>query len=193
MTSQPSPGLQNHWPREHDAEFDTLYGRLSAPLRRFFRRSGCTAEESSDLAHDTLLRAYKGLDAFRHEASEKTWVLRIAARVLANHWRARSTVKRKAHVVPFDAAAELDAPTPAHEDPQKVLLDGEARDLIAKALETLPPQMRRCMLLYVTQDRKYREIAVILRISVGAVKSQIHEARTQLRAQLGDHFGLGKR
>ncbi len=179
-------------PRE---EFQRQYTQFRPAVIAFFRRRGFPLEEAQDLAQDTFLRAFKGLPGFRGEASLKTWLLRIAANVWRNELRARGAQKREAAHVPLDDAPESALTegsatrTPDGQDgPFDALWEQERRELVTRALGELPPQMQRCMQLLVTGELKYREIADVMQISIGAVKSQLHEARERLKSQLGRHL-----
>jgi RNA polymerase sigma-70 factor (ECF subfamily) len=57
------------------------------------------------------------------------------------------------------------------------------------AMEELPEQMRKCVMLRVYQELSYQEIAVVLRLSVETVKTHLHQARQRLRIRLADYFG----
>lgn len=187
-------------PGESDNSENALFEQMWEPLRKFFRRAGCGVAECDDLAQDTLARAYRAIEGFRHEASEKTWVLKIAANVLRNHWREQGAQKRTAREIPLHddegvTGTAFGAPqwNPRVEDgPLQAVLDRETREQIDAALLELPPQMRRCLIMRLYQELKYEEIATVMRISIGAVKSQIHEARRRLRKRLRRHDLLGE-
>lgn len=183
---------ERHGSGDGDEDFHTLYATHLAGVIAFFRRRGFTAQEARDLAQDTFLRAYHGWEGFRREASFKTWVLRIAANVWRNELRARGAQKREGPRVSLDDAPELAASDGSASfggngtnGPYDVLWQRQRRELVHRALRELPPQMQRCMLLHVSGDLKYREIAVVMKISIGAVKSQLHEARERLKSRLG--------
>lgn len=175
-----------------DDEFRAHYSTYLPAVIAYFRRRGFATDEARDLAQDTFVRAYHGWEKFRGEASFKTWVLRIAANVWRNELRARGAQKREAPRVSLESAPEPPASggnTPFGDNgtngPYEAIRDRERRELLHRALRELPPQMQRCMLLHVSGELKYREIAVVMKISIGAVKSQLHEARARLKTRLG--------
>jgi RNA polymerase sigma-70 factor (ECF subfamily) len=172
---------------EHE-EFEELYHSHYRLVQGFFRRRGLTDEDCHDLTHDTFLSAYRGYHQYRGEASPKTWLLTIAGHLWLNRLRDRSAAKRSSPEIPLDGWTDggeallaqesfIDGP----EDPLHEMLDTERQQLLYRAVETLPPQMRRCFMLYFYQGRKYREIAELLGISIETVKSQIHQAKDKLR------------
>jgi RNA polymerase sigma-70 factor (ECF subfamily) len=182
--------------REHDAQeqFRRLFERYYHTVFRFFSTRGFSEEESSDLTQETFLRVYKGMASFRGDSGFEVWLFQIAYNIWKNEVRSRSALKREAWEVPFDETlASPEVPTvrtsPRSErDPLSSLLQDEIAQSLRQAFENLPPQMRRCVLLRVDQDLKYREIAALMGISIQTVKAQLHQALKRLQAELGDSF-----
>lgn len=184
---------ERHGPSNGQDDFHGLYVAHLAGVITFFRRRGFATDDARDLAQDTFVRAFHGWQRFRGDSSFKTWILRIAANVWRNELRARAARKREAPTLSsLDESADpaYEAATPRHggngtNGPDDVIWTRQRRELVDRALRELPPQMQRCLLLHVRGDLKYREIAGAMQISVGAVKSQLHEARTRLKSRLG--------
>ena len=172
--------------REGHDVFERFVRELYDPVVRFFSRRGCTPEESEDLAQDTFLRAYRSFDGFRGEAKESTWLLTIAANVWRNHVRDAETAKRDADEV--DLPEDGQAPGAPSRPPLDEALDVERRRLLRSAMEELPAEMRRSVMLRVYQDMSYRDIADTLDISVQTAKSQVSRARPRLTAILSEHY-----
>jgi RNA polymerase sigma-70 factor (ECF subfamily) len=128
------------------------------------------------------------MDSFRHDASVETWLFTIAANVWRNEVRSRTASKREGREVPLEGLAESPGAlsTELHEadDPLAGLLEEERAGLLREALDELPAQMRRCLLLRLDQELKYREIAQVLQVSIETVKSQLFQARERLRQRL---------
>ena len=70
------------------------------------------------------------------------------------------------------------------------MLTGERSRLLREALEELPPQMKKAVLLRVTGDMKYREIAEEMEVSIETVKAHLYQARQHLRDRLSDYFRI---
>jgi RNA polymerase sigma-70 factor (ECF subfamily) len=173
--------------------FDAYYAALCA----FFLRRGFSREQSQDLAQETFSKAFESLGQLRSTASLKSWLLGIAANTWRNALRHAQADKRRAEHVPLDEtthapqAAGPMSPMPVIApslDPLEQVLAGERRLLVHRALRDMPPQMRRCMQLHVGLDLKYREVALVLGISINTVKNQIHRAKAHLEARLAPHF-----
>lgn len=180
----------------HD-EFRRRFERFFAPVYSFFLNRGIPREEARDLTQETFLRVYQSMSGFRGEASFETWLFQIATNLWRNRVRGQHAEKRAAQEVSLESAAEdgrqlpLDRPLPGvapQTGPLEGLLAGEQRAVLRQALDDLPPRMRRCVLLRIDQDLKYREIAELLRVSIETVKSQLSQARDRLEAQVGRYF-----
>ena len=170
--------------------FEQRFRQTYDSVYYWFLRRGIDPETSRELAQDTFLAAYKSLESFRGESSFRTWVLRIARNIYRNYLRDRNTLKRGAPEVSLGSGSESEEDEPVEiEDPKAVdpeehLLEGEERKELHSGLESLPHQIQQCLLLRL-DDLKYREIAAIQGISIGTVKSHLHQARQRLREHLG--------
>ncbi len=172
-------------------DFETLFKHHYPTVLRFFSKCGCTIEEGNDLTQETFLRAYRSIEAFRGDASHKTWLLTIAANVWRNWLRSRNAGKRDAPEVSLEALDEHRAQGTGPRDrfhevpgPLAMVLAQERIGLLHEALDELPPQMRRCVMLRLGSELKYREIAILMELSIETVKSQLHQARRRLRGRL---------
>jgi RNA polymerase sigma-70 factor, ECF subfamily len=176
-----------------DHELRRLVERFYRPVARFFVNRGFNHEESRDLTQETFIGVMRGIDGFRGEASEETWVFRIAANTWRNALRSRSAGKRHAPETSLDELLEIGW-TPSERGPGDAhpalsnVLQKEQIEALRQAMEELPTQMRCCVFLRVTQDMKYREIAAAMQISIETVKSQLFQAKERLKLRLEGHF-----
>jgi RNA polymerase sigma-70 factor (ECF subfamily) len=165
---------------------EDLFPRYYRPVVAFFQNKGFTREESRDLAQETFLRVYRYRERFRGESSPVTWLFQIAANLYKNKLRSLAAQKRDAEEVPLDST---DARDPESEDDAlELILTEERSRLLREALEELPPQMKRAVMLRVTSDMKYREIAEEMEVSIETVKAHLYQARQHLRDRLSDYF-----
>lgn len=175
-----------------EESFRTLFDRFYWPLFRFFENRGFSREECQDLIQETFLRVFQGIGAFRGESRWEHWLFRIAANTAVKALRHRAAAKRAGSVVPLEGEEGEDSiPVPCDgEDPAPLrqLLGKEKKELLSRAIDGLPPQMRHCVRLRVLQDLDYDEIADILQISPSTVKVQLFKARKRLQMELGDSF-----
>ena len=181
---------------EMEESFHQIFCRYSRLVFSFFAKRGFSTEECQDLVQETFLRVYRSLGTFRGDARFETWLWQIAANVYRNTLRSQSTQKRDAEMVGLDeplggAPEEGDRSTlleAGGRGPLDGVLADERSKLLRSALEDLPVQMRRCVLLRVDQDLKYREIADLMKVSIDTVKAHLFQARQALKSKLGDYF-----
>jgi RNA polymerase sigma-70 factor, ECF subfamily len=178
-------------------DFRQIFSEFYPLVLRYFIRQGFGDEDSRDLAQETMLRIYRSLSSFSGESHLGTWVFQVAASVHKNAVRTRSTRKRDVVEVSVEHGPESGVdPVDAGEGPLLDLLTGERSQVLAEALQGLPPQMRRTVELRVHRDLKYREIAELMRISIETVKAHLFQARQILRSKLAGYFdepGSGER
>jgi len=185
------------WQEGDDREeiFRQLFHAYFRQVHAFFSRRGFPADLCQDLAQETFLKVHKGLPTFRREARFETWLFQIAANLYRNTLRSQSTQKREAQEVSLDEIAEhepacgcLSTEGESSEGPLAQVLTEEQARVLRSALEGLPTQMRRCVLLRVDQDLRYREIADLMRVSIDTVKAHLYQARQQLKGKLAGYF-----
>jgi RNA polymerase sigma-70 factor, ECF subfamily len=183
--------LQAGSPREEDFRrlFDLYYARVHA----FFARRGFPPQDCLDLTQETFLGIYRGIGTFRRDARFETWLFKIATNAYRKRLRWGAAEKREAQEVPLEAGGDDDdgrrvepaAPEPAAGE---TLLRKERSRMLREAIEKLPEQMRKCLMLRVYQEMKYREIATLLRLSPETVKVHLFQARRRLQEELGPYF-----
>jgi RNA polymerase sigma-70 factor (ECF subfamily) len=175
-------------PEQPDEQFRRYYHVVVG----FFLRRGFSPEESRDLAQETFLRVFRQRDSFRGETSVETWLFQLASNLYKNTIRSRQTLKRDAKEVSFDEAADVGLAGALSSNSLGDLLAGERDCLLREAIRDLPDQMRRCVTLRVDQDLKYREIALLMGVSIEIVKAHLYQARQILRDKLADFFTEGE-
>ena len=128
---------------------------------------------AEDATQETFLKAYKALDSFRGESSEKTWLMRIAMNTCRD-------MKRSAWFRYMDRSVEIERlPLPAKVPPFM-----EADDL-TQAILKLPTKYKEVILLHFYQDMTMREIASVLDISASTVQKRVKAACSKLKKMLG--------
>lgn len=183
-----------------EEHFELLFREYEPAVRRWLRRKGWNGADLDDLVQDVMIRVYRGLRTFRHDASFNTWILLIMSNAAKNAARDRSTGKARANRASLDSLMAADgdvAPAMAEpgspvDSPLDDALAAERKARLAAALEKLPARMRQC-LLFRYQGYKYREIADAHGVSIATVKKQISQGHKRLRPILGpfvELFGL---
>lgn len=170
-----------------------VFERFYPWVRRFFGRFGYTPQDCEDLAQEVLSQVFRQIGSFRSDGSFKSWLFAVASNLHRNRQRDRHREKRSGQEVSIDAKTESGAPLyePVVGDspPDRAAYEKERREALARAMKGMPPQMGRALALRIDQDLKYREIAVVLQISVETVKAHLFSARQRLREELGDDYG----
>ncbi|MDQ6832861.1 MAG: sigma-70 family RNA polymerase sigma factor [Chloroflexota bacterium] len=139
-------------------------------------------EEAVDMTQETFLRAWRSLSGFRAEAKFSTWLYRIAYNVCLS--------RRIVHPSTFanpDAADSV--PVPAGEEPPAMILRQERREWIVASMNRLTPAYRLVLDLYYWRDCTYEEIAAILDLPMGTVKTHLFRAKAALRTLLAAEGG----
>jgi RNA polymerase sigma-70 factor (ECF subfamily) len=140
-------------------------------------------DEAAEIAQEAFLSAYKSVGQFRGDANFSTWLYRIAL----NHasTRRKTLAKSQQRYVPLDGAEPVDE----HRiDPADSVERKETQERVQKALNSLEPDDAAIILLRDMQDIPYDEVARMLNLPVGTVKSRLHRARQALKARLTPYF-----
>jgi RNA polymerase sigma-70 factor (ECF subfamily) len=149
--------------------------RLHAPVARI---TGSNTD-AADVLQDAFVRAYQKLALFNGESSFYTWIYRIAINQ-AMTYRRRGKVRQTQPLQnPREEPSSLD-------DPSLPLERAERERLVQLALGRLDPANRAVVVLKDLEGLRYEEIAKILEIPIGTVRSRLHRARSALREMLVD-------
>lgn len=165
--------------------FEEVVRATSADTYALALRLTANEEDAKDVVQETYLRAYRGLDGFRGDASFTTWLYRITANCASTAMAKRS---RHRH----DDIDDLEVADPRPDIDPAIRAEGSAlRARVSEALEALPPRLRAVVVLRDVYDLPHEAIAAELGISEAAAKVRLHRARLRLRAALfpgkGDH------
>ena len=140
-------------------------------------------ENAEDLAQEVFFRIYQKARTFRGRSKLSTWIYRIAVNRSLNHLRKQSSFVQK-RSTSSDPETLKEMPAPHHNSPDTVYENKEDRQLINKALDSLPEKQRTAFILHHWEGLSYQEIAEILKSSLSAVESRIHRAKNSLRKVL---------
>ncbi|MFO0916044.1 MAG: sigma-70 family RNA polymerase sigma factor [Pirellulales bacterium] len=140
---------------------------------------GCTAD-AQDIAQDAFVQAFRKLSSFRGQSAFYSWLYRIALNVAASQRR------RKRVTTSLDAQRERmgDEPVDRGGQPEQELERDEEVRLVRQALSELAEDHRTILVLREFDGHEYEQIAEILDVAVGTVRSRLHRARLQLKERL---------
>ncbi|MFA6963061.1 MAG: sigma-70 family RNA polymerase sigma factor [Opitutaceae bacterium] len=166
--------------------WDRIYGMVHQLLRN--------QQDAEEVTQDAFIRAHRGLVNFRGDSAFSTWLYQIATNLARNRywywWR-----RKRDKTVSFDQPVSDDNSTPLSEvfatemaTPGDITVTQELVDHIAVGMEKISAKHREILILRNVKNMAYEEIAEVLGISVGTVKSRIARARESLRETIGEDF-----
>jgi RNA polymerase sigma-70 factor (ECF subfamily) len=170
-----------------ETAYEELIDRYEQPVFSLVFRLLGNASDASDVVQEVFLKVFRGVSSFREQSSLRTWIYRIAINEAHNHRRwfirhCRREVsmesERPQHANPVEWA------TDPGRSPFDQALDRETHTLIERALTRINPVFRTAVVLRDIQNLSYEEIAEILQVSLGTVKSRIVRGREALRREL---------
>jgi RNA polymerase sigma-70 factor (ECF subfamily) len=175
-----------------EAAFRELVRRYERPVFSLLYRMVRDRALAEDLAQETFVKVLNGIRSYNPQYKFSSWIFKIANNAAIDHLRKREpetlSLDGSPHAPSGDAAR---ATTPQLGDPgESPLRELEARELgaaIEQAIARLRPEYRSCILLRFVEGYSYEEIARILDVPLGTVKTHIHRARNELRRYLEDH------
>ena len=175
--------------RRDDAACRELVRRYERPIFSLIYRMVRNRELAEDLAQETFIKALNALESYRPEYKFSSWLFKIANNAAIDHLR-----KRELDTLSLEGSPHADTPQLVEatalqigEKAESALEAVEHKELggeIERAIAKLRPEYRTCILLRHVEGRAYEEIAEILNLPLGTVKTYIHRARNELRIAL---------
>ena len=168
-------------------EFSTMVEKEANPLKNYALQLTRNIEDANDLVQETMLKAFTYHNKFTKGTNLKGWLYTIMKNSFINNYR--RLVKRNTFIDTTDNTFYLDAPTHVTENRGE---DKFLRKDLDLAIEALPKDLKKTFTMNM-KGFKYHEIADILGIPIGTVKTRIFVARRQLRKKLtsyADVYGL---
>lgn len=172
-----------------EAAFAELVRRYRNQITNYIYRLTNDYDGAVDLAQETFVRVYRAADRYQTNYAFSTYIYRIATNLAISELRQRKR-RRLISLTGFfqtgERAGELCELDPADARPLQdvALVEDERRVAVARAIATLPEKYRAPLVLRDVEGRSYEEIAQILQVSEGTVKSRISRARSFLRDKL---------
>lgn len=172
--------------------FENLVGRHQRPLVNYFYRMSWDRQTSEDLAQEVFIRIYNHAKDYEPQAKFTTYMYRVAR----NLW-----IDRRRHEAHAPKTVSLDAPVDAEGDTFHDVVGSDAPDpagrmvteeraaMVRKAIDGLPEEQKAVLLLAESKGMKYQEIAAVLEIPLGTVKSRMHAAVMKLKEVLTGKVG----
>lgn len=158
--------------------FDALYERYERPLFGFLRRQLADAAEAEDVLHETFMAVLREREKGGAARSFKAWLFGVARHLCLNRVRARERSARATDGVA--QVVDLTAPAP---NPDEVLSHRQTADALKAAVTKLPPSLSELYHLR-AGGLSYDELAEVLGVPIGTVKSRLHELVKRLKQEV---------
>ncbi len=149
-------------------------------------------EDAQDCLQEAMLRVYRAISNFKGQSSFGTWVYRITMNTCLDELRRK---KNKQNTSLDNMLDQGWAPTDESSSPEKKVMQNEMRQSIANSIRDLPEDMRSAIIMRDVHGYSYDEIADMLNVNVGTIKSRISRGREKLREKLSNFselFGTGR-
>jgi RNA polymerase sigma-70 factor, ECF subfamily len=176
-----------------DDAYEHLIARYQQPVYGIAYRLLGNSADASDVVQEVFLKVFRGVGSFREHSSLRTWMYRIAVNEAHNHhrWFSRHCRREVAMEDAGDSSAALESAAHPGRSPFEHALESENRTLIEEALANINPVFRTAVVLRDIENLSYEEIAEILQVSMGTVKSRILRGREALRRELTQRLDPG--
>jgi RNA polymerase sigma-70 factor (ECF subfamily) len=173
------PGAREAAPqaaRRAELTFEAIYAAHAPTVFRWVRRLAGPGADVEDLVQEVFFRVHRALPGFRGEAQPRTWLYRIAVRVVTRHGRVKRWLR-----LPIRDSATLPSSSAS---PEEELSAREAEGLLYRALDRLDARARALLVAFELEELSGAEIAKALGIKQPTLWVQLHRARLALQREL---------
>lgn len=168
--------------------FEVLVRRHEKTIFNLVYRMLGDYDDAIEVSQEVFLSAYRAIGQFRGDANFSTWLYRIALNHVTT--RRRSNNSRLHRTAPIE---DMELIRDSQPGPAETLEKKEMQERVQLALNKLSPEDAAVILLRDLQDVPYDEVARLLEIPVGTVKSRLHRARQALKSLLATYFYAGRK
>jgi RNA polymerase sigma-70 factor (ECF subfamily) len=157
-----------------ELDFEMVYAEHKEKVWKLTSRYVAPKQDREDIFQEVFIRIHKALPKFRGESSLETWIYRITANTAISYLKKQKRYKLLKNTLVGMNIIQSDGPVPP------------AEELKFKPLDKLNPQQRMIIILHDVEDKKLEEIAAMLGIPIGTVKSNLFRGRDTIRKTLED-------
>jgi len=159
--------------------------RIARHVARYVRNSG----DVEDVVQDVFIRAHRGLASFRGDSAFFSWLYRIATNASLSHLKRSRNDVLLGDDAPEERAEAFEPGVSDAADPERTLMASQIADTVRKALSKLQPELAEALMLYEVEGKPYAEIAGMLDIPIGTVRTRIFRAREFIAKRLEPVLG----
>jgi RNA polymerase sigma-70 factor (ECF subfamily) len=174
------PAMTRRAAEAREAEFAHLFEEYSAPIYNYVLRMVTDADRAADITQDTFIKAYRKLDTVTDATSTRSWLYRIATNTAIDDMRRRRNVTTMGTDEPTFANRPDERP-----GPEAQVMATTLDERVQRALMTLRPNHRQCLLLSDLEDMSAQQIGEVMNLSHAAVRTLLCRARGEMRRALG--------
>ena len=169
-------------PRAFQALMVKYQRRVARHVARYVKR----ADDVEEVVQDAFIRAYRGLASFRGESSFYSWLYRIAANVAFSFLK-----KSRSPEVPLDEREDdgFDPGVTDEQTPERMLMARQIGSAVERAMAKLQPELAEALVLFEVDGKAYKEIAQLLGLPIGTVRTRIFRAREFIARRLEPVLG----
>lgn len=174
--------------RDRDAQFEKEFMPFINSLYNFAFRLSLDEDDANDLVQDTYLKAYRFFDSYQPGTNAKAWLFRILKNTFINEFRRKSKQPAKVDYQEVESYYNSDDVDENHTtDLRSETVQELLGDEVAKALNEIDVDFRTVIVLCDIEGFTYEEMAKILDIPIGTVRSRLHRARNLLKDRLVEY------
>lgn len=175
--------------------FAWLIATYHQPIYSLIARTIPAGTDAADVTQEVFVKIYRGISGFHGNASLRTWIYRIALHEAYNQRRWWSRHRRQEVTIEAETGDSnegqplciKDTLVDEHESPFELAAQSEMRDKVEACLREIPEPFRAVVVLRDLEGFAYEEIAEILNVNLGTVKSRLMRGRAHLKAQLAPY------
>jgi RNA polymerase sigma-70 factor, ECF subfamily len=159
--------------------------RIARHVARYVRR----AADVEDVVQDTFIRAYRGLGSFRGDSAFYSWLYRIATNVALSALARNPAPVLLGDDAPDERSDAFEPGVSDSEDPERSMMARQLADAVQRAVSRLQPDLAEPLMLYEVEGKSYSEIASMIGIPIGTVRTRIYRAREFIAKRLAPLVG----
>ena len=157
-------------------------------LHTFAYHLAFNEEDAKDLVQETFLKSYRALDSYEPGTNAKAWLFKILKNAYINHYRRKARRPTQVDYEDYIGYQDLEeGSTVEFFDLREEIFDNLIGDEVTYAVNSLPVNFRAVVLLCDVEGFTYEEIARIIDIPIGTVRSRLHRARNMLKEKLASY------
>jgi RNA polymerase sigma-70 factor (ECF subfamily) len=179
--------------KRHDLEaFGRIVDAYQARIYGFVRRMLKNEEEAQDVAQEVFIRAYQALHRFDGRSSLRTWLFRIAANLCIDRARRTERQGQSVSLTQGESGEDEMELSDSRWSPEEIILNDELVSIVEASIEAMSEKLRSVLILHDKEGLAYEEIADVLKVPVGTVKSRLFLARAHVQKSVRIYWNLEK-